>query len=232
MQTKIFHEIQPLSVEEEVANQLREAIIQGQLELGQRLPEREIASQMNVSRIPVREAFRKLEQEGLITRQQNRGCFVITFSEKDIEEVFSLRAVLENTAIERAARHLTKEDYFALHDIIKRQQLAVVAKDYHTLTQLDIEFHEYFCIKADHSRLLKTWYEQQTQCRLLLTLRLKTLPDSMSNTVPQDHTKILELIEKGDLLAAKLLTLEISARTSQECIETLQGNMGLITENL
>src|SRR5438132_8934189 len=88
-----------------VADSLREAIFGGVYEPGQRLIERDIASQLKVSRGPVRDAFARLEQEGLVRRTTNVGVVVPVLSHEDMEEVCSLRLTLEVWAIRLAVRH-------------------------------------------------------------------------------------------------------------------------------
>ena len=219
----IFTKIEQRTVDKEVVDLLREAIISGDLTLGAHLPETELAAQMAVSRIPIREALRQLEQEGLVVRHPNRGCFVINFSEHDVQEVFSLRSMLEAMAFEWALPNLAGKDYQALQDIIDDQREAIQQEDYKRLAYLDMHFHEYICNKAGHSRLLKTWYEQHAQCQILLNLRFQTLAEYTPDTVLNDHTEILAALQAGDADKAMKLTLEISQRVSRECIETLHS---------
>ena len=84
----------------EVVDMIRDAIVTGQLKPGERLKESLLASQMSVSRSPVREALRQLEQEGLIISIPNQGSFVKVFDEDDVREIFTLRATLEDLACE------------------------------------------------------------------------------------------------------------------------------------
>ncbi len=102
----VFEKIEHQSMEDGILRSVRNAIISGNIGLGQHLNETDMARQMSVSRIPIREALKKLEQEGLVIRYTNRGCFVVDFDEQDVCEVFSLRAVLEGMAIEWATPKL------------------------------------------------------------------------------------------------------------------------------
>jgi DNA-binding GntR family transcriptional regulator len=206
----------------EAVEVLREAIISGKLPIGSHLPEAELADQMAVSRIPIREALRQLEQEGLVIRQPNRGCFVITFTEHDVKEVFSLRSMIESMAFEWAQPHLTREDFAELRRLVDQQVTAIHQQDFEDLAELDMKFHEYICLKANHSRLLKEWYAQHAQCQILLNLRFRTFPDYTPETVIDDHHAILDALERSDVKTAVKLTLEISERVSAECIETLR----------
>lgn len=222
MDSSIFSQIKQKTIEGEVANHLRKAIIEGRLALGTHLPEKELAEQMAVSRIPVREALRLLTQEGLVKHVPNRGCYVVDFTAQDVEEVFSLRATLECMSFDWAIPNLGEDEFTVLDEILALQEQAILTQSYTDLARLDMQFHEFICIMADHSRLLKTWYEQHNQCQILLNLRFSQLPDYTPQTVPVDHRHILEALREGDGERAKAITQEISHRVSLECIEMLE----------
>lgn len=221
MNTSIFEKIELRTADHEVTENLRRVIVNGKLEPGDHLNELSIAEQMSVSRVPVREALRKLEQEGLVTRFPNRGCFVVSFSEEDVAEVFSLRAALECMSYEWALPHLTPDDFATLHTMIAQQNQAIREGHFDLLTELDMAFHEFICIKAKHTRLLKNWYAQSAQTRMLMNLRFRILSSYTPETVPSDHSNILDLLEARNLPAAIELTKEISKRVERECIETI-----------
>ena len=223
MDNQVFMKIEPRSMEDEILFRMREAIVSGQIKLGGHLNETDIAKQMAVSRIPVREALRKLEQEGLVVRIPNKGCSVTTFSEQDVNEVFSLRASLESMSFQWAIPKLTPQDIQKLKELVTQQEQAVQRKDYDELSRLDMRFHEYICVKADHSRLLKAWYEQHAQCQMLLNIRFRHLAEYTPESVLQDHSRILQAIENSDPLTAIELTYEISERVSSDCIQTLKA---------
>src|SRR5438132_9969938 len=93
-----------------VYDALRRAIVTGVLQPGQRVNEAEVARQMHISRGPVREAIRLLEQAGLLVSIPRRGTVVVTLSAEDVEEVYTLRADLETRAIRRATTRLSEAD--------------------------------------------------------------------------------------------------------------------------
>lgn len=209
-------------MEEEILYRLRGAIVSGKIQPGAHLNETDISKQMAVSRIPIREALRKLEQEGLIIRLPNKGCFVITFTEQDIKEVFSLRASLESMSFEWAIPKMSPKDINNLRELVEQQEQAIQREDYDELARLDMRFHEYICLKSEHSRLLKAWYEQHAQCQMLLNLRFRHLAGYTPETVPIDHNRILDAIKNKNPETAIDLTYEISERVSKDCIVTLQ----------
>jgi len=95
-----------LASHEFVADVLRQAITSGHLQADDPLPQQEIAAQLQVSHIPVREALRQLQSEGLVTYQPNRGATVTAHSPEEIREIYDIRVILETAAIRDAAAHL------------------------------------------------------------------------------------------------------------------------------
>ena len=93
-----------------IADALREAIIKGRFSEGEELTQEMIAAQFGVSRIPLREAMRRLEAEGLITFFANRGAFIAPLSADDIKEIYELRILIEGDLMERAARVITANE--------------------------------------------------------------------------------------------------------------------------
>src|SRR5438445_3450214 len=94
-----------------VADKLRDQIIRGEIPEGAQLRQDAIANQYRVSRIPVREALRQLDAEGLIAIVPNRGAIVPSLSPDDVEELFSIRALLEPEVLKLSIPHLTEDDF-------------------------------------------------------------------------------------------------------------------------
>src|ERR1700747_146251 len=103
-----------------VADKLRDQIIRGEISEGTQLRQDAIATQDRVSRIPVREALRQLDAEGLITIVPNRGAVVPALSPDDIEELFAIRALLEREVLKLSIPHLAEEDFFQADAILQR----------------------------------------------------------------------------------------------------------------
>lgn len=117
---------------------LREAITTGRLKAKQPLPQAEIAANLQVSHIPVREALRQLESEGLVTYQANRGATVSALSTSEIREIYEIRSLLETGAIRRAAPILPAESLVRAAAVL---DLAERSDDGATWGTLDMEFH-------------------------------------------------------------------------------------------
>lgn len=107
-----------LSVPEQIADQICAAILNGEYQPGERIPEIQLATSFGVSRGPVREALRLLESEGLIKVSPRRGAQVTALSLEEIEQLFDIRAALSSLAAQRAARNITPQEVQALQAII------------------------------------------------------------------------------------------------------------------
>jgi len=213
----------------EVTDMLRDAIVSGRLKPGDRLKENVIAQQMSVSRSPIREALRQLEQEGLVVSIPNQGCFVKRFSEEDIRDIFTLRATLESLACElilmRNGR-LGTEDFDHLELLLQQQLAAIDEREYDRLTALDMEFHEFFCQQSGSERLLKMWRMLRSQMGVLFSLRFRAMPDYVPSTVGTDHGAIIRAMRRGDLDDVTRLHRQINNRVCRECIEIIYAQGG------
>src|ERR1700694_1369842 len=101
-----------------VADAVRIAILRGQLAPGQVLRQGELANQFGLSRVPVREALRQLETEGLVVSQPHRGAVVVDLSPEDIEEVFLIRITLETTALRLSVSKMTDLDFHKAETVL------------------------------------------------------------------------------------------------------------------
>ena len=122
-----------------VADVLREAITTGHLRASEPLLQDEIAAQLEVSHIPVREALRQLQSEGLVTYQANRGATVSALSPGEIREIYEIRAILETAAVRRAATRLTADD---LDRAERMLDLAEADQDGAAWGSHDVDFHQ------------------------------------------------------------------------------------------
>jgi DNA-binding GntR family transcriptional regulator len=197
---KFFTPVDETSLRDQVANNIRRAIDAGALTPGERLVEADIAAQMGTSRAPVREAIHLLEQEGLVTNIPRRGSFVIELDRKDIEEIFSLRSVIEVLAVREALPRLTAEDLEGLDELVKEMINAAEERDMARLVESDLEFHQRIVHLADHSRLLDVWQRMYTQLRLFLAMKDQLYDNPMD--VADTHVPLLEALRSGDVETA------------------------------
>src|SRR5438094_3943238 len=133
-----------------VADKLREQIIRGLIPEGAQLRQDHIAAQFQVSRIPVREALRQLEAEGLIAIVPNRGAIVPALSPADIEELFTIRALLEPEILKHSIPRLTDSD-FAEADVVLRRYEDELQHEDHLFSwgRLNWQFHSILYSRAE-----------------------------------------------------------------------------------
>lgn len=210
MTTKDFSEIlaQPLkrTLADEVTASIREAILGGKLEPGARLQEEKLASTLNVSRGPVREAIVQLEREGLVLVYRNRGTFVARLSLEDLEEVYSLRRAIEPLAVQRAIHYAEPAQLHELQMLVnKMAEYSAQGISEQKAAELDLRFHDVIYQASKHRRLYDCWNTMQAQIHILLLSRTVVDADFRQYTVPS-HQDILDAIRnKNESLALALI---------------------------
>jgi DNA-binding GntR family transcriptional regulator len=201
----------PLSrtLSDQVVKQLRQAILSGQLKPGQRIVESEIAQAMALSRGPVRDALKILENERLVVHYPHRGAFVAWLTLRDAEEIYSLREALEVVALHHAIEYATDEQVAELGQVIDE----MTARLQHEYTQteatdLDLEFHHTLCRISGHGRALAAWTALRGQVRLLiLTHRILHPRDFRENAV-EWHRRLVDALLQRDGRAAEVVLRE------------------------
>ena len=184
-----------------VFENLRKAILEGQLKPGQRLMEVQLAEQLGVSRTPVREAIRKLELEGLVVMLPRKGAYVANMSLKDIVDVLEVRASLEGLSASLAAERMHEDDIKKLEKIVQDFKEHASSGDVEQLLKMDVEFHECIFKAANNKRLhqlINSLWEQVYRFRVTY---ISDYDSSLS--IVEEHNKILDAIEKGDCELAK-----------------------------
>lgn len=183
---------------------LREAIITGDLQPGERLMEIKLANELGVSRTPVREAIRKLELEGLVIMTARKGAEVAPINEKDLREVLEIRSSLESLACELACKNVTDPDIRKLGLINDEINRAVEAEDIETITKKDVEFHETIYLITDNNRLIQMLHQLKEH---IYRYRFEYIKDMKNKkTIVEEHNRIIDAIAAKD---AKRASLEI-----------------------
>ncbi len=195
---------------EMVASVLREAIATGQLRGNQPLPQDEIASQLRVSHIPVREALRQLESEGLVTYQANRGATVRALTTDEIREIYEIRATLETAAVRRATPLLSADVLARARQILDQAERA---RDDGEWGSLDVEFHQTIYDLEMRPRL------QELITGLLRRVDRYWLSQGMMlkhrGTFDDEHRALLRAIESGNAeKAAELLGAHLAGASA------------------
>ncbi|HIC64578.1 MAG: GntR family transcriptional regulator [Paracoccus sp. (in: a-proteobacteria)] len=208
-------EARPPSVTDQVYDALYERVIDLTLPPGARLSEAEVATQMGVSRQPVRDAFYRLSQMGFILIRPQRATVVTQISEQAIRQAHFIRNALEIATAREAALRLTPDQHRALDDLIARQDAAIAADDRSGFHALDDRFHHDICafigrevvwtlIKEnkghmDRARYLSLSYNAQNamqEHRVILRALRDRDPDAAAAAVTDHLSRINETLER------------------------------------
>ena len=217
LKVNILQQIRPTNLREQVVQQIRTAIIEGRIKPNDHLTELNLTEQLGVSRTPIREALILLEREGLVVAAPNRGCFVRAFSERDVDEIFSMRVTLENLAGQIIMNQLMEGDYQHLYTSIVQQRSAIERNDFKQVRAIDMAFHEYLVTKSHHGLLIRNWLEIVAQIAAVLYLRAEAIPNYDEYQSIQDHTAIVDAYKSHDLQHLMALNVQINARVANEC---------------
>jgi DNA-binding GntR family transcriptional regulator len=148
------HRLQRQTIPEELAAALRERILSGKLPEGSLMRQEALAVEYGVSRIPVREAFRLLEGEGLVDLQTHRGAIVTAHSPEQLGELFDLRAMLERDLLVRAVPLASAQDVARAEEVLRRVEAAYEEHDAHAWGALNSEFHRSLYLPARREQTL------------------------------------------------------------------------------
>ena len=188
-----------------IADQLREGIINRAFGPGDQINEAQVATQLDVSRGPVREALHRLVQEGLLVGKPNRGVFVRDVTARDIEEIYEAREVIESatasmiiTTLDDAERQGVAD---ALVAVTERMQAAVDAGDWDRLRRLDLDFHTSLVAAGRNTRLDRAYATLATESLISMAQSETAYP--RPERVVADHVDIAELLRGGDLQAVR-----------------------------
>lgn len=152
------HKNEPATQQVDLCRRLREAIILGHLEHGQRITEKFIAEMMDVKRGPARESLLILEGQGLVRKVPSLGYFVESHTETEIQDVYEIRTALETIAVRRAAAHATRENLIRMQLICNEMRQALEEGNAEKRVHADIDFHAAL-IQASGSRILMHTYD-------------------------------------------------------------------------
>ncbi|NMG36455.1 FCD domain-containing protein [Azoarcus sp. TTM-91] len=147
--------IAPLALYQEVAERLRQRIFSHELPPGTWVDEQALAEQYGISRTPLREALKVLASEGLVTLKPRRGCYVTEISERDLDEVFTIMALLEGECARSSAARASAAELEELQDIHRDLERAAAAEDIDRFFEANQAFHHRVQALADNRWLLQ-----------------------------------------------------------------------------
>ena len=195
-QSGIFTKEERLTLKDKAAQQLREAILSGKLVPGSRLIEQDLSDMMGISRFPLREAMASLEQVGLVTIEPYKGAFVSTPTAAEIEEVYTVRSLLEVHALKTLLEGDTRGVAMLLRQVVKRMDPDLPYLD---ALRNDLEYHSILCECAGNMTLHRMWLTLSTKIQLYINIELRR---GLITAMQESHGALCSLIEGGNKEAA------------------------------
>jgi len=207
------------SLGEHVFDNLKQAIIRGNITPGEWLVESHIAQMLGMSRTPVREAIHKLEREGLIERRPRGGFTVLGLGQKDIEETFGIRSVLEGYAAKLATVKHQARELKALEKKIEEFQVCLKKRQLDMLPDINTQFHDLLYALSKSPRLIHMINALRDQIFRFRQMILKD--DKLASISNEDHIQMLHFMRKRDAEGVERLVRDHILRGQDEILREI-----------
>jgi DNA-binding GntR family transcriptional regulator len=191
------------SLSDAVVDRLRAAIWSGAYAPGDRLVERRLAREFGISHIPLREALARLTEEGLVERLPRRGARVASLTPRMLEEVSSLRVVLEQFVVRRLKDRFTPAAHAELQVIVDRMVEAAEQHDLVRVHELDQQFHQRLWELTDHALLVELAAQMRSRTSHFYRAAAASLGPDEVRRHADSHQQLLDVIASGDRRAAE-----------------------------
>jgi DNA-binding GntR family transcriptional regulator len=194
----------------EAVEELRGAILRGAFRPGERLREQELARLLGLSRGPVREAIRQLEQEGIVTAEPHVGVSVVAFAAEEIRDAFAIREFIETSSAHAMVKSLSTEERRGLFELVESMQQAATARDHTRVADLDVAFHR-LLLRPASAVAQRVWSSLEGPIRMYLS-RSDEIFFREVGDVGESHRPILEALAAND---PERLRAALSAHTEE-----------------
>lgn len=192
-------QLQSHSLANLVQREIERMILDGTLPSGAKLTEATLAEQIGVSRGPVREAFRMLEEAGLVRTEKNRGVFVRDVPVEEALEIFEVRAVMDLYVGRKLAKGITPVEVRELRQLVDAMEQAVKSDNAHDYHRFNLKFHDRLLELAGNGKLLATYRRLVNELSLF---RRQNLTAESMTVYSREHRQIVKAIAAGDPEAA------------------------------
>lgn len=194
MKNKQFF-IDKQSISQDLVDHIKQMILNGELNMGDRIVETRVAKDLGISQTPVREAIRQLCGEGILIVVPNKGPMVRTFDLKDVYEIYSLRSVTEGMAIRLATFNAADEDIESLKQFYEEMRRKVDDSSVDTLLSDSLHIHQTIMKLSNHSRLIETYDSIAFQISMVNRILGK---ESTKRKEVEQHQELVEALASRD----------------------------------
>ncbi len=212
------------SLGQHVFENLKQAIIRGDLAPGDRIVETQVAEALDISRTPVREAIHKLEREGLLKKLPKAGFTVMSLNREDIEETFGIRSVLESYAAGLAALKHHEDELKPLEEKIREFKICLQKGDTDALAKINTEFHNLLYALSRSPKLVRMINDLRDQIFRFRKILLKM--DHMPEASNEDHRKMLAAIRERDVAKVEELVREHISKGRKTVLKAIENRPG------
>ena len=202
-----------------VADKIREFIILGKFKPGERLVESKLAESLGISRQPIREAFRILELEHLITLIPRKGAYISEISLQETKEIYEIRAMIEGFAAQLAIPHLTQKDLSRLELIFDLMEKAIRENNLEKVIQYNLSFHQKIVSLSKNGNLAKVYRSMLLPVRRYQKMGL-SLHSSWVVSL-EEHREILEALNSRDIKRAEEMCRNHVLKAEKRLIDRL-----------
>ena len=222
------HKLEPIQLDaykplrEVVSESLRQAIKDGVLQPGDRLMEIQLADELGVSRTPIREAIRKLEQEGFVVMVPRRGTYVADISLKDIAQVFEIRSALEELAAGLAAERITTDELEYLERILVEINEYMAHDDFEKIVDADIRFHDALYHASRNQRLVDILHNLREQMLRFRSISMH-YPGRLAATW-EEHRQMVENIANHNSAMARKVAKKHMENSEKTLLKGIREN--------
>jgi DNA-binding GntR family transcriptional regulator len=190
--------LQKQNLSEQIVEVLKNLILAGELKPGERILEAQLASQLNVSRAPIREALLLLAQHGFVTIRPHRGAFVTELSAADLTEMFEIRQLLEVNAALKIHTNMTPDLAHCLEAALAKIGQAAHERDVVQFTEADFNFHKTIWNLAGNTHIAQILTDIASRYFRYEQIRKTTLlPDFDYNEIFDDHRRLVDRVMHG-----------------------------------
>ncbi|WDV46188.1 GntR family transcriptional regulator [Clostridiaceae bacterium M8S5] len=187
---------QVYTIKEQVYNIVKENILNGNFKPGERLQEKKIAEQLNVSRSPVREVLKELIGEGLLESIPNKSIRVRKLSKKDIIDIYELRYVMEKYALQKTIENLTEDKIKLLDEILDKMEKSYSEGNFNEYCKTDVQLHDQILVMSENKvayNAFKNIFSLMQPFRIISLHNKKRFEESFN-----EHKMIIEGIKEKD----------------------------------
>ena len=180
----------------EIADIVRERILKGEYQIGEKIKESSIAQELNVSRTPIREAFKMLEEEGLLDYLPNRGCYAKGFTKRDVAGIYTVREALEEIAMTWACERITDEEIDKLEEQCELMDFYTKKRDVQKILTMNSSFHDIIYNSTGSrflAQVLRSYKGYLDKTRKSVFYREEFL-----DSIQEEHKAIFEAVKSRD----------------------------------